>query len=244
MRSKTTRVTGVFIILLLFIALPFSLANITRSKPATSQEKVMIIGGSVAYGWKDIKGEGYLHRAFQSYSRYTNQPYLYFNRAIVGANGHQLATMYKGRYTNWLTTIQPTIVVISWGLLNDALPKTSYSAFAMYLRQEIARALSYHTVVLVVSPPITRATYTQYPVQEVEYNKVEEQVVKSFHNQNVYYIDLLDQMKSYLAMHNQTYKPYEGDGWHPNTRGHILAGQLLAEDLIKLFGKGPITFSN
>lgn len=204
------------------------------------KERVMAIGGSVAHGWKDVKGEGYLHRAFQTYQKATDVSYTYYDRTIVGANGHQLATMYKGDYSRWLNALHPTIVVISWGLLNDALPKTTYADFAKYLKQEISEALRDHAVVLVVSPPITKATYTQYPVQEEKYDQQEALVVKSLKNPNVYFIDLMNQMKSYLKSHHQTYKLYKGDGWHPNTRGHILAGSLLEKDIYAIFGKGPI----
>ncbi len=221
-----------------------TLAAVKNHVSAPVNERVMTIGGSVAHGWKDVKGEGYLHRAFQTYQKVTNVKYSFYDRTIVGANGHQLATMYKGDYTKWLTTVHPTVVVISWGLLNDALPKTTYADFAMYLKQEIQTALKYHAVVLIVSPPVTKATYTQYPIQVEKYDKQEQLVVKQLQNPNVYYIDLMNQMKEYLKAHHQTYKPYSHDGWHPNEKGHILAGSLLEKDINKIFGKGPILFKN
>ncbi len=241
MRKRRLYFTGTVIAIIVIVGGIF-VATESHHRSIPVNEKVMTIGGSVAHGWKDVKGEGYLHRALQTYQTATNVFYAYYNRTIVGANGHQLATMYKGDYSKWLTAIHPTVVVLSWGLLNDALPKTTYSKFAYYLKQEIQEALQYHAVVLVVSPPITKAAYTQYPIQEKNYDKQEALVVKSLKNPNVYYIDLLNQMKAYLKAHHQTYKPYEGDGWHPNTRGHILAGNLLEQDILNIFGKGPISF--
>ncbi len=227
--------------LVLVGGIAYAAASVKASAPT---EKVMTIGGSVAHGWKDVKSEGYLHRALQELETATFVPYAFYDRTIVGANGHQLATMYKGDYTKWLNSIHPTVVIISWGLLNDALPKVPYHEFAMYLKQEILEALTYHAVVLVVSPPVTKATYTQYPVQVEKYDTKEHLVVKALNNKNVYFIDLMNQMKGYLKAHHQTYKPYSHDGWHPNEKGHILAGQILEKNLLRLFGKQPIAFKN
>ena len=205
---------------------------------------VMAIGGSVAHGWKDTTGPGYLARAFQELSDHTATSYRYIDRTIVGANGVQLATLYKNRYQGWLTTFTPKVVIISWGLLNDALPKTPMNIFNFHIRQEIAEALSVHAVVLMVTPPVTKASYTQFKVQEAAYVRNEIAVAKSFHSPNVIVCDVFDQMRSYLVSHHQSYTMYMGDGWHPNSAGHILAGHLLYQDLIAHYGTKPIQFVN
>lgn len=204
----------------------------------------MTIGGSIAHGWKALHSYGYLQRAFAALTDTTSTRYAYYDRTIVGADGTQLATMYKGRYRQWLEAVKPQIVVISWGLLNDALTKVTQAHFRMYLRQEIQQALSMHAVVFVVTPPVTKATYTQFKVQQPMYVRSEFEVVAQFHNPNVQLFDVFDQMKQYLTSHHQTYKPYMGDGWHPNTAGHILAGKLLYADILEHYKGNPIVFSS
>lgn len=204
--------------------------------------RVMGIGGSIAQGQKDPHKNGYLQRAFSTLSNQTSATYKYYDRAISGANSTQLATLYKGDYSKWMSTIHPQVVVISWGLLNDALPHTPMAAFKDYLNQEISEALATHAVVLVVTPPVTEASYTKVPQQEEEYTQAEIQTVSSLRDKNVYLFDVFHQMKQYLISHHQTIAPYVGDGNHPNTKGHELAGSLLCHDIIKQFGTSPIRF--
>lgn len=190
----------------------------------------MTIGGSVAYGWDDTKqGGGYLARAFRSLSSAGGTRYSIANRAVIGANAIQMAT----RYPQWLNAVKPNVVVISWGGLNDAWPRTPLSRYQAEISREIALALQIHAVVLVVTPPVTRATYTRYVLQEPMYLQAETAVARSFHSPNVQVFDVFDQMKAYLRAHHQTYKPYMADGWHPNSAGHILAGRLLFQDLVR-----------
>lgn len=203
--------------------------------------RVMTIGGSIAHGWKDPSGSGYLHRTFETLTNQTSATYEVFDKTIPGANGTQLATMYKGRYEKWLKSVKPQIVVISWGLLNDAGPKTPLTKFKSYIHDEIELALSYHALVFMVTPPVTKATYTQFKTQQPMYVKGEISVAKKFDKSNVYVFNVFSQMKNYLALHHQTYLPYMGDGWHPNTAGHILASHLLVTDVLKKFGDRPIT---
>jgi acyl-CoA thioesterase-1 len=106
-------------------------------------------------------------------------------------------------------------------------------------------ALDRHAVVLIVTPPVTKASYTQYRTVEPLYLNNEMQVARSFHSPNVFVFDVFDQMKAYLVAHHQTYVPYMADGWHPNTRGHALAGRLLDQDLLREFGqKKEIQFAS
>jgi acyl-CoA thioesterase I len=202
--------------------------------------RVMSIGGSVAHGWKDTYGPGYLKRAFDALSEEMNLNFEYFDKTIVGANSTQLASLYKGKYQQWLRSIQPHIVVISWGLLNDAKDNVPLESFERKLQHEINVALNKGAQVFVVTPPVTKATYTQYQVQEKQYVNSEIKVVKSYRNENVFIFDVFHQMKSYIRKHHQTYVQYEGDGWHPNTPGHELAGQILYQDILKRVRQGEI----
>lgn len=209
----------------------------------TTVVRVMGIGGSVAHGWKDPNHNGYLQRAFTSLTQETATAYDYFDQTIVGANSTQLdTTMYKGRYAGWLASLHPNVVVISWGLLNDALPKVPIDSFGSHIQYEISLGLQAHAMVFLVTPPVTKASYTQYKVTQQQYVDTEIAVARALHNPNVYVFDVFDQMKQYLVDHHQTYEPYFGDGWHPNTAGHILAGRILSDDIMKQFGSAAPQF--
>ncbi|MCL6548317.1 MAG: SGNH/GDSL hydrolase family protein [Alicyclobacillus sp.] len=218
-----------------------SLRRVTKH---TLTERVDVIGGSIAHGWKDPNRNSYLKRAFQSLTAHTPTQYQYIDRTIVGADGAQLDTMYWKKFLNWLDQDKPQIVVISWGLLNDAKAKTSMDDFRQHLRNDINAVLARHAVAIVVSPPITKASYTQYQEQQQAYVDAEMQLVKDMNNPNVYAFDVFGQMKQYLAINHQTWQQYYGDGWHPNSAGHALAGQLLFHDLVQTFGDQPIVWQN
>ncbi len=213
-------------------------------------EQVMTIGSSVTRGWMDTgwkawkKGwfGGYIVRGFTSLSKATPNHYVIVDHTIVGANSSQMTTLYKGEMTRWLRTVRPNVVVISWGLLNDALPKTPLSTFRAHIHHEIANVLAHHAVVLMVTPPVTQASLTTYKTQFAVYLTAELQVAQSFHNNNVYEIDLYNQMKKYMEVHHQNIDQYIGNSWHPNAAGHILAGLLLYHDLLTQFGSKPIAF--
>ena len=212
---------------------PDAAATVRSAKPIT----VMTVGGSVAYGWSDTKqGGGYLKRAFRSLSAHTNTPYHFVNHAVVGANALQIATQYPA----WLKSVQPQVVVISWGGLNDAWPRTPFSRYEAEINREIHLALASQAAVFVVTPPVTRASYTQYRIAESLYLDREMSVANHFQNSNVHVFDVYDQMKAYLKEHHQTYVPYMANGWHPNSRGHILAGHILYHDMRAAFGLTPI----
>ncbi len=217
---------------------------------ASRVERVMTIGSSAARGWMDTgwrdwrKGwfGGYLVYAFRSLSGSEPTRYVIDDRTIVGANSTQLATMYKGKYSSWLSTDHPQIVVLSWGLLNDALPHVPMPAFRSHIYHEIALALEHHAVVFLVTPPVSQASYTTYRVAQMKYVQNEMQVANDFHSKNVRVFDVFDQMKAYLLKHHQTYIPYMGNSWHPNHKGHVLAGTLLYQDIRAAYGEHPIVF--
>lgn len=209
-----------------------------RAGGVSAPIRVMALGSSVAEGWDDPQGGGYLPRAFKAYSEQSGYKYDLINKSQAGDWAAKVLSVYP----DWLAQVKPQVVLITWGLLDDLNHKTTLSEFRAAVAREIGLALANHDVVLVVTPPVTRATYTQYARQEPLYASAELDVAKGFHSPNVYAFDLLDQMEAYLKAHHQTYKPYMADGWHPNAAGHILAGQLLDEDLNSAFGKKPIQF--
>lgn len=191
--------------------------------------KVMGIGGSIAKGDRATNEYGYLQRTFHHFDD------TYFNKAIYGANSTQLATMYKGKYTSWLSQTHPQVVVISWGLLNDAIPDTPLSQFNDYLHLEIKQALAIHAMVFVVTPPVTEVSYSLYAKQETMYAQDEIKFVKKMNNSHVYAFDLFSQMKNYVASHHVNIKEFSGDAHHPNDKGYQLAANFLIADLNRYF---------
>lgn len=247
-RNRLVRRTG---LALLVLTLAFGIAEasgtlasaigITKSSPRQSVQKlvagrVMTIGSSVAQGWADKVGGGYLKRAFVSYSAYSKHMYTVVSRAVPGDG----ATQINGKYHLWLADVKPQIVVMSWGGLDDAHDKTPLDVFRATIHHQIALALQNHEIIMVVTPPVTRASYTEYPTIEPMYLDAEMAVARSFHSSDVFVFDVFDQMKEYIVQHHTTYIPYMADGWHPNTLGHELAGELLFNDMKAAFAKGPI----
>nr|NNM90330.1 SGNH/GDSL hydrolase family protein [Bacilli bacterium] len=241
MSSRRKRRTTIFVFLI-FLFLFLVLMSV-KNRLATQQNaqgiSVMTVGSSVAEGWVDTQG-GYLARGFTAYGQAVHRTYTIVRKAQAG----DTSTKIEKNYKNWLISVKPKIVVISWGGLDDANAKTPMVAYRSAIHQQVALALATHAVVIIVTPPVTRASYTQFKVQEEVYLDTEMQVARAFHSPNVYVCDVFHQMEQYLVMHHQTYKPYMADGWHPNSQGHILGGQLLEQDLNKLFGTKAITFRN
>lgn len=200
-----------------------------------SPYRVMIIGSSVADGWKDDRG-GYLRRAFRALSVIDHTNIVLVNHAIPGLGAGVLNRFYPG----WLATADSQAVVIAWGGLDDAYEHTPLPLFADMIRQEISEALADNNVVMVITPPISKASYTQYRILQPLYLGTEMRVAQEFHSPDVYVFNVFGLMKRYLYEHDQTYVPYMADGWHPNARGHKLAGQLLLMDMLRHFGTEAI----
>ncbi|MHB1630151.1 MAG: SGNH/GDSL hydrolase family protein [Bacilli bacterium] len=225
-------------------------AAASKFAPPVNPERVMTIGGSIAKGWMDTGWQnwrkgwhgGYLSIAFASLSHSAQTHYTIYDRTIVGANARQLATMYAGRYPHWLKSVRPQIVVISWGGLNDALPKTPIGIYRKDILGEIRQALAVHAVVFIVTPPVTEDALTVYRVAVPYYLNNELNVARSMHNPNVYTFDVFNQMKAYLAAHHLSYRPFMANSWHPNARGHQLAGKILFQDISMRFGSQPVRF--
>lgn len=209
-------------------------------------ETVDVIGGSMAFGWKDPHNDSYTQRAFTYRSLHTRTHYRYINHALPGYTAQWLNEKYPGRYRSWLQHDRPQVVILTWGLENDmsSRHKDSLRTFQNQIRQEISTALHDHAVVLIVSPPITKLLATTDHRRVTDYIDSEFQVGQSFRNPNVVDIHLLEQMQEYMMAHHQTYRRYYGNAWHPNQAGHELAGRLLVDDLNKRFGSGPILFKS
>ncbi len=200
-------------------------------KPGSSV-RVMAIGGSVALGWDDKTGGGYLQRAFALLSSQQGVKYNFFNKSVEGDGPGKFAPQYP----KVLQAVRPNILVISWGMLDDIARHTPVSVFQADVHQEIAKALSSGIKVFVITPPVTVASYSgQEGVSETKFVDAEMNTARQFHSPSVYIFDLFDQMKAYLQQNHLSYRTYAADGWHPNTAGHILAAHLLAPDLAHAF---------
>ncbi|TDY47983.1 GDSL-like lipase/acylhydrolase family protein [Alicyclobacillus sacchari] len=222
--------------------------NVMAATPAgqlSSQlttEKVMVVGGSMAHGWKDPNNDSYLRRAFQALSNSTDTQYEYDDRTVVG--GSPVGLDKSGKYATWLAEDKPQIVVISWGLLNDVYDKTPMASFNQAIHNEIQEALAANAVVIFVTSPVTKATATYNHAEVENYIATEQAQASSFDNPNIYFIDLNHDMSVYMAAHGQTWQSYYGDSWHPNEAGHELAGELLFDDFIATFGTGSIEWQS
>lgn len=205
-----------------------------------NQETVMVIGGSMAHGWKDPHDDSYLKRAFQSLTNSTNTKYIYDDQSIIG--GRAVGVQQKNELPTWLNKDKPNIVVISWGLLDDAYDKTPIDQFANAIHDEISQCLNRDDVVMIITPPVVQATATYYHSKVEAYIEAEFKEAASFQNGNVYCFNLNDEMSKYMAAHGQTYQLYKGDSWHPNQAGHELGGKLLFNDFVQTFGSKPIQY--
>lgn len=194
---------------------------------------VVAVGSSSAAGYGDEPGKGYLTRAFDLLSQYKHANYQFVNDSWSGHG----PTQDKKVFQLALQQVKPSMVVIAYGLLNDLHRHTPLPAFKQALHNEISEALSRNAVVVLTTPPATKATYTEFKDTEPLYIDAEIEVARSFNNPNVYVFNLTQQMEDYLAKHHQTWAPYNLDGWHLNPAGHKLAAELLAQDMNAAFQK-------
>jgi acyl-CoA thioesterase I len=210
----------------------------TPQVPVQNVERVMVIGSSIAKGWNDPSGGGFLPRAFASFSEGKSTRYEVDMRAVAG----ETVTKVGPSYVKWLKTDRPQIVALAWGALDDLHNKTPIKIFKEQIAWEIREALAAHAVVFVITPPITPASFTQYKTEEPRLVNEEIAAAKSIHSPNVYVFDVFNEMISYLKEHGESYIPYMNDGWHPNTAGHKLAGELLYQDLNRTFGNRDVVY--
>lgn len=210
--------------------------------------RVVAVGGSIALGWHDTGWQnwrhgwdgGYLVDAFRWLSRTTGHPYDFIDKAIVGAD----VKMVTSRYPQWLRQYDPSLVVLSWGLLNDIHVGTPLPLFEAEIRREIRQALARHAVVFMVTPPVTEISQTAFRAPMRRFMADELAVARSFHSPDVYIFNVFAQMKHYLRVHHQSYWPYVSNSWHPNHRGHVLAGHILYWDIRRRLGLRPASFVN
>ncbi|GMA58143.1 acyl-CoA thioesterase-1 [Alicyclobacillus sacchari] len=194
--------------------------------------RVLVIGSSVARGWKDNPQEGgYLQRAFDAMSVLTPTTYQVIDKAEPGRG----VLTIRDSYVDWLDTYQPDFVVIAWGGLDDLAQKTPLPVYDDQIRWQISEALAHHAGVMLVTTPVSKASYTTYRVAQQNLMNSEITVAEGFHSPNVYVFNVFDQMKRYLSAHHESIVPYMGDGWHPNASGHALAAQLLVRDMMSKF---------
>jgi len=216
-------------------------SNVKLASIVGTPTRVLLIGSSVAHGWKDTPGEGgYLHRSFRSLSTKTPTRYRVIDRAIPGRG----VMTILDKYPAWLNTFHPNIVVISWGGLDDLYAKTPMAMFDSQIKWQIALALQHHADVFVITPPVSKASYTTYRFSQQDLMDNEMHVADNFNNPNVFVFNVFDQMKEYLRIHHQTYVPYMADGWHPNAAGHELAARILLKDMMQQFSVNPPTFKS
>ena len=217
-----------------------------KDRRAPGSIRVVAVGGSIALGWRDTGWQnwrhgwdgGYLVDAFRWLSRSTGHPYDFIDKAIVGAD----VKMVTSRYPRWLREYNPSLVVLSWGLLNDIHVGTPLPLFEAEIRREIEQALARHAVVFMVTPPVTEVSQTAFRVPIHRFMADELAVARSFHSPDVYIFNVFAQMKHYITAHHQTYWPYVANSWHPNHKGHVLAGHLLYWDIRKQLGLRPAHF--
>lgn len=196
---------------------------------------VLVVGGSAAAGWRDATGAGYVSRGLTRYAQRAGLTLRIANRAIPGARVVNRLTQRD--LAGWIRRPAPhRLVVLAWGTLNDLRHHTPAPAMARSLHRQIQTALAAHAVVLVITPPVTRASFEEDRLAEPAAVRQELVVAHSFHSPNVYEANVFGAMKQYLAVHHVTYRRLMAGRWHPNTAGHRLAGTLLAHALLKLWG--------
>lgn len=197
-------------------------ANSAPAKPLV----VMAIGGSVARGWDAGPNKGYLTLAMNTVSKDLNMNIKFWNESIGGYTPERL----NGYFARLMKAYRPNIVIISWGILNDLAAKTPKTVFQASVRQEVDLSVQMGARVWVVTPPVTKATYSgKDSVLEAVYAGYEIQAATSVHPEDVQVFDVLNAMKDYLVTNHQSVTLYATNAWHPNAAGHILAGQLLAD---------------
>lgn len=202
---------------------------------------VLVVGGSAAAGWRDATGPGYVSRGLTRYAQRAGLTLRIANHAIPGAR--VVNRRARRDLAGWIRRPAPhRLVVLAWGTLNDLRHHTPTTAMARALHRQIQTALAAHAVVLVVTPAVTRASFEEDRLAEPAAVRQELAVAKSFQSSlpsqspNVYEVNVFAAMKQYLAVHHVAYHRLMAGRWHPNTQGHRLAGRLLAQALVKLWG--------
>lgn len=189
----------------------------------------MAVGGSVAVGWNDATKLGYLGRAMQEIGATLRINVDFVNKSTGGFTPTRLGSTFA----QYLQVVHPQVVIISWGLLDDIANKISTQQFMNQIQYEVALAAKENCEVWIVTPPVTAATYVgKSSTLEPMYAADEISAARSVKGAKVVVFDLLDEMKRYLKNNHLSYQPLISNAWHPNTKGHQLAGELLSEAII------------
>ncbi|MHB1684332.1 MAG: SGNH/GDSL hydrolase family protein [Bacilli bacterium] len=203
------------------------------AKSAVSKQHkltVMAVGGSSAQGYDAPKLDGYLTRALSTVSSTLNIPISFVNKAKSG----EIPTMLAPQYDPLLYAVKPNVVIISWGLLNTIARKVPEDMFQRAIQSEVSMAIKFGADVWIVTPPVTPATYVGHDVElERVYAYREILGARAVHSTHVHVFELLNAMKTYLRDHHQSYKPYASNNWHMNQAGHVLAGHILADAILR-----------
>lgn len=190
----------------------------------------MAVGGSSAQGYYDPHLDGYLARALKAVSSTLDVPIRFVNKAKSG----DIPTMFAPNYDPMLHRVRPNIVIISWGLLNSIERKVPEKMFQTTIQSEVTMALSEGADVWIVTPLVTEATYVgPEAMLEPKYVQLEIAGALAVHSSHVHIFNLLDTMQQYLTQHHMSYKPYVYNPWHLNSAGHVLAGRILANMILK-----------
>lgn len=209
-----------------------AIGAVRTQKPLT----VLAVGGSSAQGYDDPKLDGYLSRALTTVSKELKRPISFVNKAKSGNIPAKVASQYEPL----LQSVQPDVVIISWGLLNDISKKTPPDTFRSSIQAEVSMAIQHGADVWIVTPPATPATYVGHDVElEPQYANMEISAARAVQSAHVHVLDLLNDMKYYLKERHLSYKSYAQNNWHLNQAGHVLAGQILAKSILsrtKLLG--------
>lgn len=200
--------------------------------PSLKSSTIIAVGGSVGKGWNDFPSGstkspiGYLVRGMNIVEQESGIPYTFINESVGGWGPLQMAS----RFSSLLTKDHPKVVIISWGLLDDMAKKTPHTEFENAVRTEISKSLAAGATVWVVTPPATGASVAPgSSTRQWSYAVDELNAAKSFPSSKVVVFDLLSAEKNYLAVHHISVTSLDANGWHPNTPGHILAAQLMAQ---------------
>lgn len=195
---------------------------------------VLIVGGSAAVGWVDDTGMGYVERGFLDYGRRAGMDFSFTNHAIPGAR--VVNPLVREHFGEWVSALGPGgVVVIAWGLLNDVRLHTPAPVVKGRIEREIGVALHHDDVVVLVTPPATRASFEQERPVEYRLVRAEMTAARSFRSRRLYIADVFDRETAYLVGRHLPYRPYMAGRWDPNTKGHRLAGVILARELARVF---------
>lgn len=196
---------------------------------------VLVVGGSAAAGWRDTTGPGYVTRGLTQYARRVGITLAIANHAMPGAR--VVNRLILRDLAGWMRQpTPPKLVVLAWGTLNDLRHHTPAPAMARALHRQIQTALAAHGVVLLVTPPVTRASFEEERQAEAAAVRQELGVAEGFHSPHVYEVNVFSAMKHYLTVHHLMYRRLMAGRWHPNTEGHRLAAAILAHALMQQWG--------